>query len=106
MDHAGTYRDGDGDIIIIRSFSATGTMEGINAIATGNLVSLSEKQLMDCSWRYVRDMSFLCHFIAMRMKDATVVTYVILVLYFCVLYMMTCFSDYCLLISNILYFCF
>merc|ERR1711970_304003 len=30
------------------AFSTIGTVEGANAIATGNLVSLSEQQLMDC----------------------------------------------------------
>lgn len=32
------------------TFGSTGSLEGMNQIATGNLISLSEQQLVDCSW--------------------------------------------------------
>lgn len=34
------------------SFSTTGSVEGLNFLKTGTLLSFSEQQLMDCSWRY------------------------------------------------------
>ncbi|KAH3757571.1 senescence-specific cysteine protease SAG39 [Pelomyxa schiedti] len=34
------------------AFAATGAMEGAKQISTGTLISLSEQQLMDCSWAF------------------------------------------------------
>lgn len=34
------------------SFSSAGAMEGAYAVSTGDLVDLSEQQLMDCTWSY------------------------------------------------------
>tara|TARA_X000000950_G_C13846678_1_gene632671 strand:- start:591 stop:1622 length:1032 start_codon:yes stop_codon:yes gene_type:complete len=34
------------------SFSSAGAMEGAHAVATGELLDISEQQLMDCSWKY------------------------------------------------------
>tara|TARA_B100000963_G_C22619579_1_gene669179 strand:+ start:1790 stop:2800 length:1011 start_codon:yes stop_codon:yes gene_type:complete len=34
------------------SFSSAGAMEGAYAVSTGELLDLSEQQLMDCSWSY------------------------------------------------------
>lgn len=34
------------------SFSSAGAMEGAYAVSTGDLIDLSEQQLMDCTWSY------------------------------------------------------
>jgi len=34
------------------SFSAAGALEGVTAIHSDNLISLSEQQMVDCSWKY------------------------------------------------------
>lgn len=34
------------------SFSSAGAMEGAYAVSTGDLIDLSEQQLMDCTWTY------------------------------------------------------
>jgi hypothetical protein len=39
----------------LQAFGATGAMEGAWWMATGESVSFSEQQIMDCSWGYVPD---------------------------------------------------
>lgn len=34
------------------AFSATGALEGLRQITTGELIPLSEQQVIDCSWKY------------------------------------------------------
>lgn len=39
-------------LLSLQAFSAVGAMQGAWYLATGQVLSLSEQQLVDCSWDY------------------------------------------------------
>lgn len=38
--------------VVLQAFSAVGAMQGAWYLATGQVLSFSEQQLVDCSWNY------------------------------------------------------